>query len=76
MESFARKPIEQQYEYREMSVKEYMQFAGLRSEDAVYDRIKKIGKEIDRAVLDFEQLAPGYPITLIVRVRIPRGAIQ
>lgn len=77
MESAYRKPSETAYEYREMSVKEYMEFAGLTTEGAVYARIKKVEiGEIDRDVLDFEQLAPGYPIKLIVRCRIRKSIVN
>jgi DNA-binding Lrp family transcriptional regulator len=76
MESTYRKAEETQYEYREMSVKQYMEFCGI-AESTVHARLTKVDQGIiQRDILDYEQLAPGYPITLFVRVRVPRGTIQ
>lgn len=84
MESTARKATEAQYEYRHMTVGEYMLYCSTPEggnqkivESTVYKRVEAIKKgKIPTHVLDFEQLAPGYPITMIVRCRIRKSMVN
>ena len=82
MQTTIRKPFNEPiYEYRRMSVGEYMRHCANDgkpiAESTVRYRLKKVDEGvIPRDILDYEQLAPGYPITLIVRVKVPRGTIR